>query len=86
MNIIKLSKNSFLEYALTMTNMQSLNFAKEAMQLWDNFYSWNKFAPLCLVQGNEPLCFLFYSISQKNEYLIVHRILTPKKSRGKGYA
>lgn len=86
MDIKKLTKKSFLEFALNMHDMKSLQFAKESMELWDNFYSWEKYPPLCLYHNEDALCYLFYSISKDNKYLIIHRILTPKEFRGKRYA
>jgi len=86
MDITKLTKKSFLDFALNMNDMKSLQFAKESMDLWDNFYSWEKYPPLCLHHNDEALCYLFYSTTKDNKYLIIHRILTPKEFRGKRYA
>ncbi|XPV69218.1 MAG: hypothetical protein ACNI25_01280 [Halarcobacter sp.] len=86
MDIVKFSRNTFLDSVVPMDDFKSLNFAKEAMELWDNFYSWEKYPPLGLKHDDETLCYLFYSTTRDNQYLIIHRILTPKEFRGKRYA
>lgn len=86
MDIIKLTKSSFLDFVLSMSDIKNLKFAKESMDLWDNFYSWEKYPPICLCHEDEALSYLFYSISKDNKYLIIHRILTPTEFRGKRYA
>ena len=86
MKIKNLSRDLFLEYAHTIGDLKSLKFSKESLELWDNYYSWEKYSPLCLIDDDEILCYLFYSISKNNEYLIIHRILTPLEFRKKNYA
>ena len=64
MEIKNLSRNLFLDYAHTINDIKSLKFAKESLDLWDNFYSWEKYSPLCLINDDEILCYIFYSISK----------------------
>jgi len=86
MDFISLTRSEFLESAQNIEDIRSLKFAKETLDLWDNFYSWEKFKPLCLRENDEDLCYLFYTISKDNEYLIIHRLLTPVIFRRKNYA
>lgn len=80
-----LTRNLFLDSVTHISDMKTLKFAKEAMDLWDNFYSWEKWPPLCLIHDDMILSYLFYSTTKDNEYLIIHRILTPKQFRRKNY-
>jgi hypothetical protein len=86
MNFITLTRAEFLDSVQAIEDFRSLKFAKETLDLWDNFYSWDKFKPLCLRYDDEDLCYLFYTISKDNEYLIIHRLLTPVAFRRKNYA
>jgi len=86
MEFITLTREEFLTSAQKIEDFRSLKFAKETLDLWDNYYSWEKFKPLCLRENEEELCYLFYTISKDNEYLIIHRLLTPFTFRRKSYA
>jgi len=86
MEFISLTREEFLTSAQKIEDLRSLKFAKETLDLWDNFYSWEKFKPLCLRDDEQELCYLFYTISKDNEYLIIHRLLTPLNFRRKNYA
>lgn len=86
MNILKLNRDSYINLANCIDDTKSSNFAKESLELWDNYYSWKKYPPLCLISQNKALCFLFYSLTRNGEYLIIHRVLTPYEFRKKGYA
>ncbi len=77
------------QYIASVANIQhtsSQEFAQQSLDWWDSYYSWNKFPCLCLEENGEDVCYLFYHISRNNQYLTIHNILTPFKSRFHGYA
>lgn len=80
-----LNRNEYLDSVTQMDHLESLQFAKQAMDYWDDFYSWNKSPCLCLEEEGEDVCYLFYHISKDKQYLSIHNILTPHKHRLKGY-
>jgi hypothetical protein len=87
MKIIELSRDEFLQSAQSIEDYKSLTFSKHCLDWWDDYFSWTKFPPLCLINDEEDhLCYLFYSISKENEYLTIHNLLTPKANRFSGYA
>jgi hypothetical protein len=87
MNVIELNRDEYLISVKKITDFKSLSFSKNALEWWDNYYSWEKFPPLCLVNTkNKHVCYLFYSISKDNEYLTIHNLLTPNTHRSHGYA
>ncbi|MGD9623798.1 MAG: GNAT family N-acetyltransferase [Arcobacter sp.] len=86
MNVIELNREEYLESVKKIEDFKTLNFSKSALEWWDNYYSWEKFPPLCLSDKKKHFCYLFYNISKDNEYLTIHNIFTPNKYRAKGYA
>jgi hypothetical protein len=87
MNIIELSRQEFLSSVKEIEDFESLQFSKHCLDWWDDYFSWTKFPPLCLINDEkEHVCYLFYNISKDNEYLTIHNLLTPKASRYNGYA
>ena len=86
MQIIKLNRKEYLESVINIEDFKTLNFSKKALEWWDDYYSWEKFPPLCLTYKNKHVCYLFYNISKDNEYLTIHNIFTPNKYRTKGHA
>ncbi|RXJ56204.1 GNAT family N-acetyltransferase [Candidatus Marinarcus aquaticus] len=87
MHIIELTRDEFFESVQSIEDYDSLNFSKHCLDWWDNYFSWTKFPPLCLVDDEEEhVCYLFYNISKDNQYLTIHNLLTPKAHRYKGYA
>lgn len=87
MHIIELTRDEFFESAQSIEDYDSLTFSKHCLDWWDNYFSWTKFPPLCLVDDEEEhVCYLFYNISKDNQYLTIHNLLTPKAYRCKGYA
>lgn len=86
MQIIKLNRKEYLESVINIEDFKTLNFSKKALEWWDDYYSWEKFPPLCLTYKNNHMCYLFYNISKDNEYLTIHNIFTPNKYRTKGHA
>lgn len=87
MHIIELTRQEFLESAQNIEDYKSLTFSKHCLDWWDDYFSWTKFPPLCLVdEENEHVCYLFYTISKDKEYLTIHNLLTPKANRFHGYA
>ena len=87
MNVIELNRDEYLISVKKIADFKSLSFSKNALEWWDNYYSWEKFPPLCLINTkNKHVCYLFYSISKDNEYLTIHNLLTPNTHRSHGYA
>ena len=87
MKIIELNRDEYLISVKKIADFKSLSFSKNALDWWDSYYSWEKFPPLCLLNNKEKhVCYLFYSISNDNEYLTIHNLLTPHKHRSYGYA
>ena len=75
MNVIELNREEYLESVKKIEDFKTLNFSKSALEWWDNYYSWEKFPPLCLSDKKKHFCYLFYNISKDNEYLTIHNIL-----------
>lgn len=87
MNVIELNRDEYLISVKKIADFKSLSFSKNALEWWDNYYSWEKFPPLCLINDKKKhVCYLFYSISKDNEYLTIHNLLTPNTHRSHGYA
>ena len=86
MKIIVLNRKEYLESVKKIEDFKTLNFSKQALEWWDNYYSWEKFPPLCLTHKKKHFCYLFYNVSKDNEYLTIHNIFTPDKYRTKGHA
>ena len=86
MEVVRLTRNEYLESVKKLSNFENLKFLKRALDLWDNYYSWEKFPPLALKVNNRCVTYLFYNISKDNKYLTINNILTPFKYRRNGYA
>lgn len=86
MEVISLDRDEYLNSIKKITHYESLKFAKQALDWWDNYYSWSKFPCLVLTKNNQHISYLFFTISKNSEYLTIHNILTPKEFRGNGYA
>ena len=87
MKVIELNRDEYLISVKKIADFKSLSFSKSALEWWDNYYSWEKFPPLCLINDKKKhVCYLFYTISKDNEYLTIHNLLTPNKHRSFGYA
>ena len=86
LEIVTYSREEYLESVQKIEDFDTLKFSKQALDWWDKYYSWKKEAPLCLKENGKDICYLFYSISNNNEYLTIHNIFTPKKHRFKGFA
>ncbi len=86
MEVVTLNRDEYLESVQKLSNFENLKFLKNALDLWDNYYSWEKFPPLALKVNNCHVTYLFYNISKNNKYLTINNILTPFKYRRNGYA
>ncbi|PLY09129.1 MAG: hypothetical protein C0626_08960 [Arcobacter sp.] len=86
MEVVKLTREEYLESVQKLSHFENLKFLKRALDLWDNYYSWEKFPPLALVVNKRHVTYLFYNISKDNKYLTINNILTPFKYRRNGYA
>ncbi|WP_375723224.1 GNAT family N-acetyltransferase [Arcobacter sp. KX21116] len=86
MEVVTLSRDEYLESVQKLSHFENLKFLKNALDLWDNYYSWEKFPPLALKVNNRHVTYLFYNISKNNKYLTINNILTPFKYRRNGYA
>lgn len=82
-----LNREQYIASVAEIQHLSSQEFAQQSLKWWDSYYSWNKFPCLCLENDKgEDVCYLFYHISKNNQYLTIHNILTPFKSRFNGYA
>ena len=86
MEVIKLNLEEYMHSITDIEDKKSIDFANNAFDWWNENYYWRRFPPLCLTHNDMHLCYLFYTISKNNEYLIINFLLTPEKDRGKGYA
>ncbi len=86
MHVVKLTRDEYLDSVQNIADFPSLKFSKQALDGWDDYFSWKYFPPLCLVENDEHLCYLFYHVSKDNEYLTIHNLLTPKIHRNSGFA
>lgn len=88
MNTKLLNRQEYIDSATQMNHFKSLKFAKNALDLWDEYYSWEKNPCLALYHDHDSraICYLFYHISKDNEYLTIDYLLTPQKHRDHGYA
>lgn len=86
MEIIKLNLEEYMHSISDIKDKKSIEFANDAFDWWNEKYYWRRFPPLCLTHNKIHLCYLFYTISKNNEYLIINFLLTPEKDRGNGYA
>lgn len=86
LTIVELSRAEYLNSSQQIEDLNSLKFAKQAMDWWDDYHSWTKFPPLCMRENDEDVCYLFYEVSKNKEYLTIHNIFTPKAYRNEGYA
>lgn len=84
--IVEYTRKEYLFSVQQIEDYDTLKFSKQALDWWDNYYSWIKEPPLCLKEDGKDMCYLFYSLSNDNEYLTIHNIFTPKKHRFKGFA
>jgi len=82
-----LNREQYLQSVMKMNHFQSLQFAKQSLDRWDDYFSWVKSPCLCLVDNDGlDVCYLFYYVSKDNKYLTIENILTPYPSRFNGYA
>eukprot|EP01155_Anaeramoeba_flamelloides_P026474 Anaeramoba_flamelloidesa818378_102.p1 GENE.a818378_102~~a818378_102.p1 ORF type:complete len:212 (-),score=10.70 a818378_102:129-764(-) len=86
MHFVELTRDEYLESVRQIEDYDTLKFSKQALDWWDDYYSWIKNPPLILQDDNEDKCYLFYHISKDNQYLTIHNIFTPKNFRFKGFA
>lgn len=84
--IVTYPRDQYLESVQKIEDFDSLKFAKQALDWWDDYYSWIKEPPLCLKDHGQDVCYLFYSVSRNHQYMTIHNIFTPKKYRFNGYA
>lgn len=81
-----LTREQYLDSTSTITHKASKEFAKQALEYWDDYYSWADNPCLCLEENGEDVCYLFYHLSQDKRYLVINNILTPFEHRYNGYA
>lgn len=86
MNTKLLNRVQYIDSVAKIDHKQSSEFAQQAMEYWDDFYSWENSPCLCLQDKGEDVCYLFYSITKNQKYLFIHNILTPNIHRFNGYA
>lgn len=82
-----LNREQYLQSVMKMNHFQSLQFAKQSLDRWDEYFSWVKSPCLCLVNDDGlDVCYLFYYVSKDDKYLTIENILTPYPNRFNGYA
>lgn len=86
MKIKNLNRQEYISSTSNICHKSSKEFAKQALEYWDDYYSWADNPCLCLEKNGEDVCYLFYHLSQDKRYLIINNILTPNKHRYCGHA
>ncbi|MEA2029183.1 MAG: GNAT family N-acetyltransferase [Campylobacterota bacterium] len=81
-----LNRQQYIDSTMQMSHLATLEFAKQALDWWDDYYSWERDPCLVLYEGEEAICYLFYHISKNSDYLTIHNIFTPHNHRFHGYA
>ena len=65
MKVIELNRDEYLISVKKIADFKSLSFSKSALEWWDNYYSWEKFPPLCLVNDKKKhVCFYKWLLHQ----------------------
>ncbi|WP_455756300.1 hypothetical protein [Sulfurimonas sp.] len=86
MSFVELDRDEYLYSVKKIADFKSLKFSKQALDSWDNYYSWEKFPPLALQLDGINKAYLFYNISKDNRYLTINNLFTPKAFRNQGMA
>lgn len=86
MSFIELDRDEYLESVQKIGDFDTLKFSKQALDWWDDFYSWKKFPPIALSLDGINKAYIFYHVSRDNRYMTVHNLFTPKAYRHQGLA
>jgi hypothetical protein len=86
MHTKNLNREQYLHSTSTINHNQSIEFAAQALEHWDNYFSWNDLPCICLEENGQDVCYLFYHLSKDKRYLTIDNILTPYEHRYNGYA
>lgn len=86
MSFIELDRDEYLYSVKKIGDFDTLKFSKQALDWWDNYYSWEKFPPIALSLDGVNKAYIFYHVSKDNRYLTIHNLFTPKAFRSQGYA
>ena len=65
MNVIELNRDEYLISVKKRADFKSLSFSKNALEWWDNYYSWEKFPPLCLINDKKNMYVICFIVFQK---------------------
>ena len=86
MSFIELDRDEYLYSVKKMGDYDTLKFSKQALDWWDDYFSWEEFPPMAISLDGINKAYLFYSISKDRRYLTIHRLFTPKAFRKQGFA
>jgi len=82
-----LNRDAYLASIATITDTQTLKFAKLSLYWWDERSKWYSKGCVCLCDSdNNHLSYLFFTIDPYRMCLLIHNIFTPLDMRRKGYA
>ncbi len=86
MDFIELDRDEYLCSVKKIGDFDTLKFSKQALDWWDDYYSWKNFPPIALSIDGINKAYLFYSVSKDSRYLTIHNLFTPKAFRHEGFA
>lgn len=86
MSFVELSRDEYLHSVKRIGDFATLKFSKQALDWWDNYYSWENSPPLALNLDGINKAYIFYTVSKMNRYLTIHNLFTPKAFRKQGMA
>ena len=82
-----LNRNAYIHSIEQIKDKKSIGFANLALNWWDRHFSWKVHGCVTLCnEEQEHLSYIFYKIDRYNEYITIHNIFTPLKSRRQGHA
>lgn len=86
MGFVELNREEYLSSVKRIGDFNTLKFSKQALDWWDNYYSWEKSPPLALQIDGINQAYIFYTVSKTNRYLTIHNLFTPYAFRNRGFA
>lgn len=85
--LLELNRDEYIASIAKIEDPKTVKFSNMSLMWWDKHYLWS--TQPCVVLSNadgEHLCYIFYHVDRKNQYMNIHNILTPPNQRRKGYA
>lgn len=86
MSFVELDRDEYLESVKKIGDFDTLKFSKQALDWWDDYYSWTKFPPIALSLDGINKAYIFYNVSKDKRYMTIHNLFTPKAYRYEGFA